>query len=1767
MLAMISDDRNFNGNWNATSPGSLTELFDVSFNATLDMGIGAAWAIKSSAGSTGNGAVTLSGNARDGAILIALKAAPPGSTQAVSFTSSGTFEVPNCVTSLTVEAWGAGGGGFNGSNSGGGKGGGGGGYAKGTIANASGSYSVVVGIGGAENANGTASVFGSNLIVADYGRGGTSTTTGGGAGGSSNTGNLATANGGTGGNGNTTNDVGGGGGGAAGPNGNGVNGANGANSLGGNGGNGNNGSGGIGGIGGSGDGVNGSSDVLGGGGGGGGADSSIGGNGGFPGGGGGGGKDGGGSGANGWVIVSYTLPNNPTITLTNTTTTTCYSASAQNVTLAYSTTTGCPDKYSIDFTSGIADVIDANLSGSPLAITLPANLSAGNYTGTLTVKNSTYGFESSGYSITITVINGNTVGTASSTPTLCINTVLSNITHVTTGATGIGTPTGLPTGVTASWASNTITISGTPTATGTFNYSIPLSGGVTGCPIFATGSIVVLSNNTITLTSAAATANQTQTAGSAITNITYATTVATGATVSGLPTGVTANWAANVLTISGTPTSAGTFNYTVTMTGGCTGGTNTATGTITVTPNAIFLTTMDAQSCQDFNSLPTTGTSSVLPLGWYFSESGTNGNTTITAANGSSNVGDTYNLGATGNTDRTLGGLLSTTVFPRYGAQLLNNTANTISILTISYTGETWRVGAAGRSDRIDFQYSTDASSLTSGSWVDENNLDYSNPGQSTGNGSVQHSANISFTIKNLSIAPGASFWIRWTDLDVAGNDDAMGVDDVCITPVTPCTPSVSIASSDADNSICLGSSVTFNATPTNGGSIPAYQWKLNGTNVGTNSATYTNAALADNDVVAVVMTSNAACASPATATSNAVTIDIQTSLLTTTGASNCGTGNLTVSASSSCNVPGSSISWFANATGGNALATTSSYTANYTASTTVYAQENFVGGETVYGNDNTGTANRGLQFTLYTDITLNSVNIESDGTANITIQLWNAATNAPLVVNGNTYSTTVAVVNGNNVETLGWFIPAGVGYRLVVTNMGGRNLTRTPNFTFPESLPGVGSITGNVDTGGTDRYNFFYNWNYSTVRVPATVTITTPVTPSVTVTSSDVDNSICSGTNVTFTATPTNGGSTPAYQWKLNGTNVGSDATTYTIASLANGDVVTVVMTANNVCQTASTANGNSISTSVLANNNYYADADGDTYGPTSSLVVTCIMPAGYTTESGDCDDTNSEAYPFNLEICNGIDDDCSGAADNGLTSYTFYADQDGDGYGSNSATIVSCDFVAGYLMTNGDCNDALSTVNPQASELCSTSYDDDCDGLINEVCNISNDDPLFSNLIIPATSLVNCNTVTGSLNGSSPSTQVGVETLTGAVPDTWYYFTASSPGITIRCIPTNDVKLELRTGAGLLLKSANAVNGIGDEYLNYGELTVGGQYYVRVMQMDSPSLGGTFTLCSRRINSSGNLNYTNSILYDSGCDVVYATNTIGSNSSTIQLTPIMPSGGAVLTSSGPTSLLSNFIGPNGEKVSYNTLYSATITLNYTLPTGGGGSESISVARVTDNQLNVVSHVDLNLGSVHACPARVSIGGTVRANIWLCDAVRYQWKFEKTVNGILQLVNGNPVVIEVYGPLGTRDFIPTATMGFTAGSEWRVQVRPVFANGVVGSYGTNYQCMKFKGTAAAMPTVEDESDLEKALDNLNDVALMLYPNPSGRTSVNVIWNADESEDVQLIVRDMQGRVVQRIEHIQGNQFAIDGSDLSGGMYWVEWHSGANTQRLRWMIQ
>ena len=243
--------------------------------------------------------------------------------------------------------------------------------------------------------------------------------------------------------------------------------------------------------------------------------------------------------------------------------------SAQNVTITGTNLSGAT---AVKFGTTSATIVSN--TATQIVATMPASLTAGNYVISVTTPGGTVNSAS-----TFTVLPNNTV-TAGTTTTLCINTAISpGITHTTTGATGVGAPTGLPAGVTASFASNTITISGTPTAAGTFSYSIPLTGGCGN--VNATGTIIVKANNT----AGAPSSSPTLCINTAISpNITITTTGATGiGAPTGLPAGVTAAFASNTITISGTPTAAGTFSYSIPLTGGC--GNVNATGTITVTAN------------------------------------------------------------------------------------------------------------------------------------------------------------------------------------------------------------------------------------------------------------------------------------------------------------------------------------------------------------------------------------------------------------------------------------------------------------------------------------------------------------------------------------------------------------------------------------------------------------------------------------------------------------------------------------------------------------------------------------------------------------------------------------------------------------------------------------------------------------------------------------------------------------------------------------------------------------------------------------------------------------------------------------------------------------------------------------------------------------------------------------------------------------------------------------------------------------------------------
>ena len=200
----------------------------------------------------------------------------------------------------------------------------------------------------------------------------------------------------------------------------------------------------------------------------------------------------------------------------------------------------------------------------------------------------------------------------------------------------------------------------------------------------------------------------------------------------------------------------------------------------------VSLNAVDVPAQQDFDALSNTAgsTTNALALpGWSLLETGGSArdNEQYAVDTGAANTGDTYSYGSAGSTDRALGSLRSGTLVPTFGACYTNNTGAAIQSLDIAYTGEQWRLGTAARADRIDFQYSLNATDLATGAWTDVDALDFSTPNTATvgakdGNAAENRTA-LSATVSGLSIPNGATFWIRWNDTDASGADDGLAID------------------------------------------------------------------------------------------------------------------------------------------------------------------------------------------------------------------------------------------------------------------------------------------------------------------------------------------------------------------------------------------------------------------------------------------------------------------------------------------------------------------------------------------------------------------------------------------------------------------------------------------------------------------------------------------------------------------------------------------------------------------------------------------------------------------------------------------------------------------------------------------------------------------------------------------------------------------------------------------------------------------------------
>lgn len=365
---------------------------------------------------------------------------------------------------------------------------------------------------------------------------------------------------------------------------------------------------------------------------------------------------------------------------------------------------------------------------------------------------------------------------------------------------------------------------------------------------------------------------------------------------------------------------------------------------------------------------------------------------------------------------------------------------------------------------------------------------------------------------------------------------------------VTPKTASVSI--STPTTSACAGTEVTFNATPVNGGSSPTYQWKINGSNVGSNSPTFSSTNLQNNDIVTLVMTSSESCTGGLATGSNPVTFTVLPA-----------SASVSISASSNSICSGTQVNFTATPFNGG--------------SAPVYQWK-------VNGN-NTGTNSPTFSSGQLNNNDVVSVVMTSNSSCANGFQ---ATSNTILMAVTETLKPAVSISTNSTNVCLG----ANVSFTAIPSGGG-----PSPSYQWKVNGLNVGTnspifYTTNLNNNDLVSVTMTSNAPCTTGSSSASSSLTMNVIPQetalVNITASQT--TICPGSTVYFTAKSSGGGSSPAYQWKINGMNVGTNSANFSSNTLNNNDVVTVEMTTSSPCATGSPAKSNviviSLSTAVPA-------------------------------------------------------------------------------------------------------------------------------------------------------------------------------------------------------------------------------------------------------------------------------------------------------------------------------------------------------------------------------------------------------------------------------------------------------------------------------------------------------------------------------------------------------------------------------------------------------
>lgn len=374
--------------------------------------------------------------------------------------------------------------------------------------------------------------------------------------------------------------------------------------------------------------------------------------------------------------------------------------------------------------------------------------------------------------------------------------------------------------------------------------------------------------------------------------------------------------------------------------------------------------------------------------------------------------------------------------------------------------------------------------------------------------------------------------------------------------------PAVSIAITSGSNSICQGFPVTFTATPVNGGASPTYQWYLNGVSiVGGTYTTYTTSLLSNGDVITCGIVSNALCPSPTTAISAGITMSVTPRVLPavsvsiTSGSANICAGT-PVSFSAVIGNGGSSPAYQWQINGSNVGTNSNSYSSSTLANSDLVTC--------------ILTSNAACASPLSITSSIVAIIVHSIGSPTVSIAVT-SGTNPTCP--GVPITFTAASVNGGTSPVYQW-------------KKNGVNTIIGSSYTPP--LPTNGDIITCAVTSNASCLS-----TNNALSAGTTIAITPSSTPSISVAVTSGTNPSCSGSSITFTATPANATS-PTYQWYMNGVQIlGAQSQSYTPPAITNGAVVTCVVTSTDACIQTAISTGTTVIVPAVATINYISNID----------------------------------------------------------------------------------------------------------------------------------------------------------------------------------------------------------------------------------------------------------------------------------------------------------------------------------------------------------------------------------------------------------------------------------------------------------------------------------------------------------------------------------------------------------------------------------------------